>query len=192
MRKANLARVPRTPSSLMASSLHAIAPLRLLVMLLCVLLLAPPAGAGSLHAQELTVILVRHAERADDSRDAALSDAGLRRAALLADVLADAGVDAIYTTQFQRTINTAGPLAARLGVKPVAVESAGSSHAEDVARRVREHRSGTVLVVGHSNTVPAILEALGGPAVAVGDDEFSHLFIFRMTPAGNRLIRARF
>jgi broad specificity phosphatase PhoE len=187
MRKANPARVPLTASSVMA-----LVPLRLLVMLLCVLLLAPAAGAGSLHAQELTVILVRHAERADDSRDAALSDAGLRRAALLADVLADAGVDAIYTTQFQRTINTAGPLAARLGLKPVAVESAGSSHAEDVADRVREHRSGTVLVVGHSNTVPAILEALGGPAVAIGDDEFSHLFIFRMTPAGNRLIRARF
>jgi broad specificity phosphatase PhoE len=150
------------------------------------------AGAP-LHAQTKTVVLVRHAEKVDDSRDPALSADGLRRADALAAALADAGVDAIFTTQFQRTRDTAAPLARLLGIEPVVITASGGGHAQDVAAHVRDHEAATILVVGHSNTVPAILEALGAPPVdAIADDEYFHLFIVQISPAGVRLIRSRY
>jgi phosphohistidine phosphatase SixA len=73
------------------------------------------------------------------------------------------------------------------------ITAGGGNHAHEVAARVREHGAGTVLVVGHSNTVPAIVEALGAPAVgAIADDEYFHLFIVQISPAGVRLIRSRY
>ena len=88
--------------------------MRRLLMLLAVLLLAEPAAA-----QETTVVLVRHAEKVDESADAALSAAGLARAAALGAALEHAGVRAIFVTQFQRTRGTAEPLATRLGLEAV-------------------------------------------------------------------------
>jgi broad specificity phosphatase PhoE len=151
--------------------------------------LAAQAGTGP-----TTVIVVRHAEKVDDSRDPALSEAGLRRAAALADALADAGVQAIYTTQFRRTRDTAAPLAALLQLEPVVIESAGNAAegATSLAGRVREREAGrTVLVVGHSNTVPLIIQALGGPDIGgIEDDEYTGIFIVIIDGNGTRLIRA--
>jgi broad specificity phosphatase PhoE len=151
----------------------------------------PPATAATA-AGELSVVLVRHGEKVDDSADAALSEAGLRRAEALAAALADADVVAIYTTQYQRTVHTAAPLARRVSVQPQVVAASGGAHAAEVAARVREHHGGTVVVVGHSNTVPAIIRELGGPAVLIGDDDYAHLFVLRITPQGTRLIRAMY
>jgi broad specificity phosphatase PhoE len=156
------------------------------------LLLVTAAGAA---AQNATVVLVRHAEKADASADPVLSEAGKARALALADALADAGVGAIITTQFQRTRLTAAPLGERVGVTPAVVTAAsGRDHAEDVAAKVRElAESGTVVVVGHSNTVPAIVKALGGPDVgAIDDSSYDNLFVVTITEAGTRVIRTRF
>jgi broad specificity phosphatase PhoE len=156
------------------------------------LLLVTAAGAA---AQNATVVLVRHAEKADASADPVLSGAGKVRALALADALADAGVGAIITTQFQRTRLTAAPLGERVGVTPAVVAAAsGRDHAEDVAAKVRElAESGTVVVVGHSNTVPAIVKALGGPDVgAIDDSSYDNLFVVTITEAGARVIRTRF
>jgi phosphohistidine phosphatase SixA len=139
-----------------------------------------------------TVILVRHAEKVDDSRDPALNALGLQRAEALAAALADAGVDVVMTTQFQRTRDTAAPLAAQLGIAPTVIESAGAGHAADVAARVREHPGCTVVVVGHSNTIPAIIAALGGPELTIEDDEYFHLFVLHLSDDGVRLIRSRY
>jgi broad specificity phosphatase PhoE len=150
-------------------------------------------GEAHVPAPGLTVVVVRHAERADTSPDAPLSDVGRQRAELLANVLADAGVVAIYTTQYQRTVDTAAPLARRLSLQSQVVDaSAGAAHAAEVAARVREHTEGTVLVVGHSNTVAAIVRELGGAEVVVTDGDYAHLFILRITAQGVRLIRASY
>ncbi len=58
-----------------------------------------------------------------------------------------------------------------------------------VARLRAEHAGGVVLLVGHSNTVPAIIKALGGPDVTIGDMEYDNLFIF--VPATRTLSRIR-
>jgi broad specificity phosphatase PhoE len=164
---------------------HVLAGVRTVLVLAAVLLPAVPA-----HAQR-AVFLVRHAERLDASKDSPLSAAGEKRAAALADMLADAGITAIYTTEYQRTIKTAEPLALRLKLQPVRT---GTGTDEVVSRMKQEQPASVVLVVGHSNTVPAILKALGvTDPITIADDEYSNLFI--VTPregGGATLVRLRF
>ncbi|MFT7771884.1 SixA phosphatase family protein [Roseateles sp.] len=135
------------------------------------------------HAMPDLVILVRHAERAaEPAADPALSPEGEQRARALAQALAGTRVDAILTTQFRRTRDTAAPLAQALGLQPLAIEArrgGAASHVQAVAEAVRA-QTGTVLVVGHSNTVPAILAALGGPQLPeICETSFNHIFLLR-------------
>ena len=51
--------------------------------------------------------MTRHAEKADTSRDAELSNAGRSRAAYLAKLLQDADVEYVHSTDFKRTKATA-------------------------------------------------------------------------------------
>ena len=153
-------------------------------------------AAADVRAQSTVVVLVRHAEKVDDSRDPALSEAGERRAEALAAALGDAGIQAVYTTQYVRTRDTAAPLARATGVEPVIIASAGdaTANAAAIAAHIREHNAGrTVLVVGHSNTVPAIITALGGADVGtIGDDEYFHLFIVLLDGSGVGVVRATY
>lgn len=125
-----------------------------------------------------TVILVRHAEKADQSADPILSAAGGDRAGVLAGVLANAGVDFIYATPLQRTQLTAGPAGAAAGVAvtPIALGGGTAGHVAAVAERVRAAPAdSTVLVVGHSNTIPLIVRALGGQSADMADCEYDRL-----------------
>ena len=144
-----------------------------LTLLAAALLLAAPAA---LRAQPVTVVVVRHAEKADASADPVLSEAGTARAEALAAALKDAGVQAVIVSPRQRTRLTAqGVLQAR-GLTPEVV-GLTPTHVADVARAVRARKGQVVLVVGHSNTVPAIVTALGGPKLAdLCDAQYSQLF----------------
>ncbi len=193
-------------------------PRRLAAALALAALAMLPSRARELHAQDVanasspalapapalaqtTVLVVRHAERADaaaSERDPALSAAGIERAHALAEVAADAGVTAILATQYRRTRLTAQPLAEHLGV-PVSVVEVGQGgirvHVEAIAREIRStHAGGVVLVVSHSNVVPLIVRELSGREVPeIADDEYDHLFIVTLAPdAAPRLIRARY
>ena len=144
-----------------------------------------------------TIILVRHAEKADPGADPVLSDAGARRAGVLADSLAHAGISGIIVTQFQRTRLTAQPLATRLVIEPVVVAAGGpvADHANAVVAMIRERFAGrTVLVVGHSNSVPAIIHALGvSPDVTIPDWEYDDIFVVKTNAAGHpALVRSRY
>ena len=162
---------------------------RVIVTLLAGLWLLLPAAA---HAQKL-VFIVRHAERADagmatPATDPALSAAGEARAARLAAMLSDAGITAIFATEFKRTQDTARPLAAKLGLK---VQSTPAANPADVVAAVKKgHGAEVVLVVGHSNTVPAILKGFGGPDITIGDSEYDNLFI--IVPATGAMTRIKF
>jgi phosphohistidine phosphatase SixA len=132
------------------------------------MLLAAFAGApvGYAQGQPLrTVVLVRHAERDGGMGDeVGISQAGRCRADGLARMLADAGIRAIYTSESARTQQTAAPLAKKLGIQPEVVP------AKDIAGLVKRLRSApehaAILVVGHSNTVPEIIERLGAGSAA--------------------------
>ncbi len=155
---------------------------------------APAAGPGA-----TTVVLVRHAEKADSSQDPALSAAGQRRAEALAAALDGAEVGAVYVSQFRRTRLTAGPLLGRLGLaaqeRPVGDDVAAS--ARELATEVLTRQAGkTVLIVGHSNTVPEMVKAFSGLTVApIADSEFDHLFVLVVPPGGTgaaRLVKTRY
>lgn len=152
---------------------------RVLRLWLPVLLAAWSSVASAQPAR--TVILVRHAERAGGtSPDVGISEAGRCRAEALAGMLADAGVRHIFTTEVARTGQTAAPLAKKLNLTPEVVP------AKDIDGLVAKLRSGpagaAVLVVGHSNTVPEIIERLGGEAVApIADSEYDRLFVVTLT-----------
>jgi broad specificity phosphatase PhoE len=140
-----------------------------------------------------SVFVVRHAERADTASagpatmgsDPDLSDAGRARAQSLATLLKDARITAIYVTQYKRTQQTAAPLAASLGITPTVIPS---NETAQLLTRLRE-ASGNVLVVGHSNSVPDVVQGLGiADAPAIADHEYDNLFI--VTQA--KLIRLHF
>ena len=146
-------------------------------------------------ATPLVVYLVRHAEKADaPAADPDLSEAGAARARALRDALRDAGVRAIVTSDRRRTQQTAQPLAAALAIAPTVVPlQAGADHVSGVASQVTALGAGggAVLVVGHSNTVPAIVRALGGPAMPdLCDAEYSRLFVL-VRGADGRVTLAR-
>ncbi len=135
-----------------------------------------------------TIILVRHAEKGGElgDRDPELNDAGRRRAAALARVLGDVNISTIYSTPFLRTRNTAAPLAQRLGID-VTITLITPDIIADMAATLRSEHSGeTVLVVGHSNTVPQTINALGaGPMENLADDEYDWLFVVTLAANGS-------
>ena len=132
-----------------------------------------------------TIILVRHAERSSAmSADSLLSPAGEERARQLAQVLKDTGIQRIYVTEVRRTQQTAEPIAARLHLTPVIIAQ------KDIDKLVSQLESlgenETVLVVGHSNTVPLIIERLGaGKASPMGEAEYDRLTVL-FTPTGGK------
>jgi broad specificity phosphatase PhoE len=161
------------------------------------LALSTAVSAIAAPPQPTTVILVRHAEKTAAttmSSDVPLSDAGGARAKELARVLAGVPIDAIYTTPYQRTRQTAEPVAKDHEIEPVAI-TAGDFYAAAVADLIRKKEAGqTVLVVGHSNTTPAVIRALGvASPPAISDSEYDDLFIVTLAPgAAPRLIALRY
>ncbi len=133
----------------------------------------------------LTVFLVRHAEKASSGGDdPSLSDAGRHRAETLAATLADAGITAIFTSEYKRARETAEPLSRKLGVTPTVVS------ARDLDGLVAKLRAlgpgGRALVVGHSNTVPAVATRLTGVKLAdFADTEFDKLLVARSVKDGD-------
>jgi broad specificity phosphatase PhoE len=132
-----------------------------------------------------TSILIRHANVDANGPDPELNEAGQLRAQELVHVLGDAGIVAILVTSLRRSQHTASPLAGVLGIEPTVADEI-----DDVVAAIRSHRRGdTVLVVGHTNTVPEIIAGLGGPAgVTIGAAEFDRLFVL----AERRLTRLRY
>jgi broad specificity phosphatase PhoE len=147
-------------------------------------------------APPTVVLLVRHGEKAaQPAADPPLSDAGSARAKALAGVARDAGITAIITTQYLRTRATAEPTATALGITPEIVNAGPvAQHAKAVADQVLRHVGGTVLVVGHSNTIPAIVGALGAPQPKeLCDSEYDQLFVVIIGDTGPpRLIRSKY
>jgi broad specificity phosphatase PhoE len=153
------------------------------------------ASAPAQTAKATTVILVRHAEKATTpADDPPLTAAGEARARDLLDAIRDAGVSAIITTQFARTKATAQPTAAALGITPEIVSAGGATHVQSVAAAVRQHAGQTVLVVGHSNTVPAIVGALGAKQpLAICDSEYDNLYVVTIAADGKaNVVHAKF
>jgi broad specificity phosphatase PhoE len=122
--------------------------------------------------------------------------AGKERARALVEALKDSKVTAIITSDAQRTRDTAQPLAEALGLTPKVValgRSGPKAHAEAVAAELRRLAGGVVVVVDHSDTLPLIIAALGGPHIPeIASKEYANFFLLTPGPSGARLVRARY
>ena len=158
------------------------------LVLLALLLLAQLAFAQQASQPVTTVFLIRHAERADEPRqDPPLTEKGVARSEALARLLSNAGVKAIYTSQFARTKLTAEPLAKQLGVTPTALSlkisptnprAIADESTKETVDKILSHAGGSVLVVGHSNSIPDVIKMLGGDVVPTIDEKkFDDLFV---------------
>lgn len=167
------------------------------VTVLALLALARAADAAQL------IVVVRHAERETGQGDDGLSAAGKARAEKLVFVLQDAGITDVLTSDRRRTIETAAPLMQARALRPQVIPleepmAGGDPAARQVALTVEAVRrlpeDARVLIVGHSNTVPLILQALGvTSAVTIPDTEFANLFVVAPRPgAAPVLTRLRY
>jgi broad specificity phosphatase PhoE len=131
--------------------------------------------SASIASAQPVVVIVRHAEKAaDGGTDPDLSAAGRARADALARILKDSGITGIFTSEFKRTQETAAPTATSAHLTPTVVA------AKDTAALVAKlHQlNGNALVVGHGDTIPNLVKALGiNVAVTIPDTDYSELFI---------------
>jgi broad specificity phosphatase PhoE len=135
------------------------------VALLCVLV--------AIASAQSTIFIVRHAEKADSSKDSELSEAGRARAEALAKTLKDKNITAIYATEFKRTQRTAAPLAKALGITVTTLP------AKDNAALLAKLRTlnGNALVVGHGDTIPGLIKELGiSDPINIADNDYDNLF----------------
>jgi len=150
-------------------------------------------------AGSTTVIVIRHAEKDMSAgvADPPLTPQGSARAALLARMLGEGTgpgrIDAIYVSPALRNRLTAAPLAARLGIRETIAP------ADDVGglvhRVLREHRGGRVLIVGHADTVPAIVADLSGESniPEMGVEEYGTMYIVTVPRIGrSNLLRLNY
>jgi broad specificity phosphatase PhoE len=141
-----------------------------------------------------TVIVIRHAEKIIDpnNADPDLSPAGQARAQELVRMFGDAGINAIYATQYKRTQQSVKPLADKLGLP---VNQVNSKNTADLVAQIRSQNSGQVVfVAGHNNSVPEIITALGGPTFPIiPDTEYDNLYIVTVYRTGKaRVVKLKY
>ena len=119
--------------------------------------------------------VVRHAERVDNSRNSALSAAGLKRAQDLKDTLLSKKIDLIFVSTYVRTQQTAQPTANAKSL-PLIIYKPDTT--AGLITHLKKIKGKSVLVVGHSDTVPDIVFGLSNKAVApIADNDFDNLYI---------------
>jgi broad specificity phosphatase PhoE len=149
-----------------------------LVLMLCMVIPAVTQAAPG----AASIFLVRHAEKVDASDDPGLSEAGQERARALAHTLKDAGIERVYTTDYRRTRDTANPFAARLALPVELYDPMVLAALADSLRQAGQN----VLVVGHSDTTPELVDLLGGdPGPEIDEkSEYDRLYIVTIEPGG--------
>lgn len=128
-----------------------------------------------------TFIVLRHAEKETIGADPNLNSDGQLRAEELKRLLANVPVSAIYSTPFNRTRQTVQPLATAKGLSIVEYAT-DKPYASLKSEILSSHRGKTVVVVGHSNTVPDMLKELSNNSfnVTITDGQYDNLFIVSM------------
>jgi phosphohistidine phosphatase SixA len=166
----------------------------LILMLLATAVFCQPVVAQD-EFKPITVFLLRHAEREDEPKqDPPLSKIGIARSEALARLLSTAGIKTIFTSQYTRTKQTAEPLATKLGLtvtpftlktNPANPRQITEESTAEVTNKILEHAGQSVLVIGHSNSIPDVIKMLGGDVVPTIDEKkFDDLFIVNVYARG--------
>jgi phosphohistidine phosphatase SixA len=154
------------------------------ILLACTIASAFAGGAGGAN-DHYTLYLVRHAEKlADDGDDPGLTTEGLHRSQQLANWLHDRGVTDIWSSDYRRSRDTAGPLASALGRELMLYDP------HDLPALATELRKNgrNALVVGHSNTTPELARLLCECLVSDMDDsDYDQLMLIAVSESERRL-----
>ena len=166
----------------------------LILMVFAATMFCQPAVAQD-EFKPITVFLIRHAEREEEPKqDPPLSKDGIARSQALARLLSNAGIKAILTSQYNRTKQTGEPLATKLGLSltPFSLKLSPSNPRKiaeesttEVTNKILEHAGQSVLVIGHSNSIPDVIKMLGGDVVPTIDErKFDDLYIVTVYAKG--------
>ena len=142
-----------------------------------------------------TVIFVRHAEKQDGpGADPPLSPDGQSRATNLAKMLSTAGIRAIYTSQYQRTKETARLTAEMAGLTPLEIRvepdpndrrKLSPAYVNAMLEEITKHAGETILVVGHTNTIGELIQAIGGGSISqIPESDYGNIFILTVVAKG--------
>lgn len=140
----------------------------------------------SSNEQITTYYLVRHAEKDrsnSEDKNPNLTTEGLQRAERWNTVLSNITFDAVYTTNYNRTQQTAAPIAKKNNLRPIIYEAREMKNDSFI----NDTNGKTVFIVGHSNTIPQIVNTLIGTKKYsdINDNENGSLFI--ITVIGNQV-----
>jgi broad specificity phosphatase PhoE len=143
------------------------------------------ADAGTSNSAVTTFYLIRHAEKDRSNPEAVdpeLNQDGLGRAMHWAEILKEVSLDAIYSTDFERTSMTAAPASVK---NNITVQFYDPDTLE-VAQFKKENYGKNVLVVGHSNTTPALVNKLIGEEKYSAMDDYDNGSLFIVQFVGDR------
>ncbi len=153
------------------------------LLLLCMLFFIANTllAQGLKFSETANIFLVRHAEKAA-GKDPVLTTAGNNRAGDLMRFMQSRNLKRIYTTHFRRTAMTADSLRIQLGIDTAYYLQ--DSTGDDLLRRLAINRdvSNTILIIGHSNTIPVLIKALGVenfPFDDIEDNEFDNIYLVK-------------
>ncbi len=153
------------------------------------LVMTPPTTAkdresiDSTNSQTQIVVLVRHAEKEEVGKDPSLSQQGVDRAKQLAAILTNTPLSLLLSSPLKRTQETLIPTAQERDIAITTIDfSTGlDAHVDKHVEMIHSH-PGNILVVGHSNTIPMIINALGGPEVKpIAEDNYSNIYYIRIS-----------
>ncbi|MES2559475.1 MAG: phosphoglycerate mutase family protein [Bacteroidota bacterium] len=132
-----------------------------------------------------TVILTRHAETTGIGTDPVLSVAGQARATELARILHTTSVSAVYATDYNRTKETAAPVAVKNTVATKLYDPAKLTQLADSI--ILLYRNKVVYVAGHSNTTNVLINTFIGSSVygVIPETEYDNLYIVNVSAKGN-------
>ena len=146
-----------------------------ILMILFVSVSAAPAIA-----QDKTIILVRHAEKADaTSQDPELSAEGKQRAERLVKVAGKYKPGAFYTTNYKRTRQTITPLATKRGKQ---IENYDARNPNALVDSIMKSKYKRHIIAGHSNTIPGLANLIAKKDVFknLDDSEYGVFWVIRI------------
>ena len=139
--------------------------------------------------ETLKLFLVRHAEKVDQSQESALTELGERRALAIAELLASEPLTRIFSTPFNRTLLTARPTADQHGLE---ITEYDGNQLEEFAGQLRL-LEGAVLVVGHSNTTPVLVNHLVGTELPLLEEhEYDRVYVVTLDENGDASLDMQF
>ena len=124
-------------------------------------------------ANNYSIYLVRHAEKVSNEKDPQLTRCGISRAKQLASILSETKITQVYSTHYQRTMQTASPLAQQ---QKIAIKNYNPRYLEQFSLELQQKKTNT-LVVGHSNTTPRLVKLLTKQDIApLSEQEYQQLY----------------